>query len=374
MIVVVGAGSIGKRHLANLVECGARELAVVDPRPERRQEAIQRAQSALGSGPVRVLECSSSEEIYGRGPAPEAVVIATPPSSHPEEIRRAVRAGAALLCEKPLAKDSESTEELQRLTAEQEASGRVGMIAYNYRFSSQLLMVRKMLLDGEVGRVLTVRGTFSENLREWHPWEGLNFYMSSPEQGGGALLDESHLIDLCRWLFGEIAEVAGYNRAVSNLKEDPVFKADDLVEILVRFESGALGSLHMDLFGKYHQKRLEIIGEEATLFWDYDNTDIESNSIRLWKGRRARISPEFSRRLPEKVLPTDWQVRNRMYLDEIRYFLDSVKAGKHLRPDVPDLRDGLRTLSVLQAARRAERSRKTEAVAPVSFAAAPLAS
>ncbi len=370
MILIIGAGSIGKRHLANLVDLGARELAVVDPREDRRREADERARLTLEQinparrgDPLRILTFASTEEAYARaGNHFQQVVIATPPPSHPSEIRRALAAGAAVFCEKPLATDEEPWEELARICAEVEQARRVTLVAYNYRFSPQLLQVRRMLQEGAVGRVLSIRGTFSENLREWHPWEGLNFYMSSLAQGGGALLDESHAVDLCRWLFGEITEVMGYNEAVSNLKSEPVFEADDLAEILVRFESGAIGSLHMDLFGRHHQKRLEVIGEEGTLFWHFDNTDIESNGIELWKGRRIRMSPEFTRRLPEQVIPTDWSIRNGMYREEIRYFLESAKAGRHLRSDVPDLRDALRTMAVLRAARRAARSRHAEAV------------
>lgn len=381
MILIVGAGSIGKRHLGNLVELGEREIAVADPREDRRREAVERARAVLEQvepsrrgGPLRVATFGSAEEAYAsmeksRSPQDAGlrqVVIATPPPAHPAEIRRALAAGAAVFCEKPLSTDEEPWEDLVRICAEAEQAGRVTLVAYNYRFNTQLAAVRRMVREGAVGRVLSVRGAFSENLREWHPWEGLNFYMSSLTQGGGALLDESHVVDLCRWIFGEITEVMGYNEAISSLKGEPVFEADDLVEILVRFESGTIGSLHMDLFGKHHQKRLEVIGEEGTLFWHFDNTDIESNGIELWKGRRVRMSPEFTRRIPEQVIPTDWSVRNQMYREEMRYFLESAQARRHLRPDVPDLRDALRTMAVIRAARKAARSRQAEAVEEIT--------
>ena len=347
MILVVGAGSIGKRHLANLTDLGIRQIVVADPREDRLKEARERVGKA-----AEIIGFSSDREAYDRRLPLKAVVIATPPRYHPEAIRSAIEAAVPIFCEKPLACDDEEWETLTSLVEQAEKKRLFTLVAYNYRFNAQLRMLRQMLSEKAVGRVLSVRGTFSENLREWHPWEGLNFYMSSRRQGGGALLDESHLIDLCRWLFGEISEViGGINSTLSTLSEESGFDVDDLVEICVRFESGAVGSLHMDLFGQYHQKRLEVIGQEGTLFWNFDNSDLESNGIQLWKGKRVTLTPEITRRVPERVIPTDGRVRNQMYREEMAYFLESLKAKRHLREDVPDLRDGWKTMNVVRDVR-----------------------
>jgi len=372
-ILLIGGGSIGKRHLGNLIRSEVSDFVVVDPREERRREAIESARKAMESlegserypQPLNVVAVSSSEEAYRLGHRFEAVVIAAPPRFHSEEIRRALANRVHIFCEKPLAKDDEPWEELNRLAEEVEAVQLVGMVGYNYRFLPQLRQVRQMIDQGVVGRVLSVRGTFSQNLWDWHPWEGLNFFMSSKALGGGVLLEETHLVDICRWLFGEITHIMAYNGTISSLKDEPSLDVDDLVEMIVHFQSGAMGSLHMDLFGRYHQKRLEVIGEEATLFWQYDATDIESNGIQVWKGKRVRMSPDFTRRVPEQVIATDWEVRNSMYLEEIRYFLNSKKAGWHLRGDVPDLRDGLKTIGVARAARRSAHTGRLEPVEPI---------
>lgn len=352
MILVVGAGSIGKRHLANLATLGERAFAVADPRPDRLAEAQEQAKSASGGKPLQWVAFPSHQAAFDRRLPLTAVVVATPPRSHPEVIAQALSARCPILCEKPLACDDEDWDSLTSLAQRAQREKIVTLVAYNYRFNAHLRQMRQMLLEDRIGRVLSVRGTFSENLREWHPAEGLNFYMSSKQQGGGALLDESHLIDLCRWLFGEITEVTGYNGTVSELREEPIFETDDLVEILARFEGGAIGSLHMDLFGKYHQKRLEVIGEEGTVFWNFDNSDIEANGLALWKGKRVTLTPETTRRVPELVVGSDGLVRNWMYLEEMRYFLESARAGQPLRDDVPDLADGLKTLAVVRAVRR----------------------
>lgn len=367
MILLIGAGSIGKRHLRNLIVCGQRQFLVVDPREDRRQEALQVAREALAASDkpaesLEIITVASSEEAYGLGRPIRLVVIATPPVSHAQEIRRALHVRAHVFTEKPLATDGESWEALQELIEGVESAGLLGMVGYNYRFCPQLQQIRQMVAEGAVGQIRSVRVTFSQDLRDWHPWEGLNFFAASCAQGGGALLEDSHPVDFCRWIAGEITEVMGFNETISRLQEVPEFDADDVAELLLRFHSGAIGSVHMDFYGKYHQKSLQIIGEEATLGWQFDATDLESNRIELWKGRRIRMGPDHTRRLPEQIIPTDWVARNQMYLDEIRYFLESVTAGRHQREDVATFRDGLKTLAVLRAARRAAQSKRTEPV------------
>ena len=362
MFLIVGGGSIGRRHLGNLIEAGVREITVVEPREDRRKEAQEHAKKAAGANPLTLKLVASSDEAYAAGARYDGLVIAAPPRFHSAELRRAAEAGIPIFSEKPLATDHEPWDELKSAVALAEERTKVGMVGYNYRFNLHLQQVRKLIKEGAVGRVLSVRGIFSQNLRDWHPWEGLNWFMASKAQGGGVLLEETHLVDICRWLFGEITQVMAFNGTISSLKDEPNYDTDDLAEVIAHFESGAIGSIHMDLFGRYHQKELEVIGEEATLFWTYDGTDIESNAIQIWKGKRAKLSPDFSRRQPERTIPTDWEVRNNMYRDEIRYFMDSCKAGKHLRDDVPTLRDGLQTIAVARAVRASAQSQKLEKV------------
>ncbi|HNW94147.1 MAG TPA: Gfo/Idh/MocA family oxidoreductase, partial [bacterium] len=338
-ILLLGAGSIGKRHLMNAVTAGGREFVIVDPRADRRDEAKQRAEetyaglpAAARRQPLQLWLEKSSVDAY-RTHRCDGVIIAMPPLCHLDEMERAVAQGVHVFCEKPLTKNEDQPERVLKLVRAMQRKRLVNVIAYNYRFCPQLMQFRQLLQDGVVGKMLTVRGTFSENLREWHPWEGLNFYMSSKKLGGGALLDESHLIDLCRWLFGDIREVCGFNGTVSSLGQERVFETDDLVEILARFESGVIASLHMDLFGKYHQKKLEVIGETGTALWIFDNSDLENNRIEIWRGARHVVSANESRRKPEVVYYTDWKVRNHMYVELMRYFFTSVAKRRHIRPD-----------------------------------------
>ena len=368
-ILLLGAGSIGKRHLNNAVTVGCREIIIVDLRLDRQEEARQKALEAYNilpdrdkKDPLIIHFAKNSAEAYKKHHGIEGVIIAMPPLNHIEEVIAAAEHNCSIFCEKPLCKDDTSDSLIQSALKKIRAKKLVNIVAYNYRFCGQLIKFRELINAKTVGETLTIRGTFSENLREWHPWEGLNFYMSSKKLGGGALLDESHLVDICRWLFGEMTEVAGYNETISSLKNEKIFETDDVVEFMARFESGVIGSIHMDLFGKYHQKKIEVIGETGTIFWHFDNSDLESNRIEVWRNIRGKISEFETRRMPEAIYCTDWKIRNIMYVDLMKYFFDCAKAGKHLRTDVPDIADGLQTIQVLRSIRKSVKSKKFEKV------------
>ena len=320
-ILIVGAGSSGKRHLGNYLSLGVRDIGAVDTRPDRRAEVVER----FG---VQRVYASLEDAFQERW---DGVVVCTPPSSHVPVARAAVEQGAHVLAEKPLASSLDGVQELERLVKEKGVTFTAG---YTYRFWPAINKFRDLALAGAIGRVYSVRIIFSEYLPDWHPWEDYrSFYMASQEAGGGALLDESHTVDFARWIFGEVVEVAGFNGRVSTLE----IASDDLAELVLKFQSGAVGSIHLDIFGRSYQKSMEALGEHGNLRWDY-----YQNRVELYHAADRRW---------EAFLFTE--ERNHMFLEEDRHFLKCI-AGE-ATPKV-DLQDSLRTLRCLMAARESSRT------------------
>jgi len=326
-ILIVGCGSSGKRHLGNFLSLGVQDIGAVDTRPDRRAEVVERFGVKWAYGTVE-------EALKERW---EGVVVCTPPAFHVPVAAAAVGHGAHVLTEKPLSHSLDGVEGLQRLVKERGVTFTTG---YTYRFWPALSRFRDLVLEGAIGRVYSVRIIFSEYLPDWHPWEDYrSFYMASKELGGGALLDESHTLDFARWIFGEVAEVACINGRVSNLD----ISSDDLAEMVLRFESGAVGNIHMDILGRSYQKSMKAIGEKGNLRWDYYR-----NQVELYHGAERRW---------ETFLFTD--ERNHMFLEEDRHFLKCIE-GK-ATPKV-DLEDGLQTLHCLLAARESAQTGRFVAV------------
>jgi predicted dehydrogenase len=314
-LLVVGCGSIGKRHLGNFQQLGVSHLGAVDPRPDRRQEVMER----FG---LRSLYGSIDEALRD---GYEAALVGVPTRYHVEVAEKAVAAGMHVLIEKPIADRIDGVRELLEKVAKK---GLCLMVGYTYRFWPPLLKIKELIDHGIFGRLYSVQITFSEYLPDWHPWEDYrSWFMAKKELGGGAILDESHTLDFARWLFGEVDSIFCVNGQFSHLE----ITSDDLAEMIVSFRSGAVGNIHMDIYGRHYRKEMAIIGEKASGYWDF-----YANQVKVYHAEG-------------KTWQT-WQFscdRNDMFLAEDRHFLDCI--ANESKPMV-DGADGLKTLQVILAA------------------------
>jgi predicted dehydrogenase len=183
------------------------------------------------------------------------------------------------------------------------------------------------------------------HLEDWHPWERYqDFFMAKAGLGGGALLDESHVIDLLLWLFGRPREVSATVERLSRLE----IETDDNVEINALLDDGVRVSIHLDLYARPHQRTIRIVGTEGTLEWDN-----EANTVRLWHHDRK-----------EWVVEAFTCERNDMFLAEAKSFLALLKG---LEPPLCTLDDGCRVLEVVESVRRSSQERRTIEVPASAF-------
>ena len=87
--------------------------------------------------------------------------------------------------------------------------------------------------------------------------------MSSAELGGGALLDESHWVDLMLWFFGRPENLSARVEKISDLD----ITSDDNVDMMINFANGLRANLHLDLYGRPHRKSIRFIGDGGTILW-----------------------------------------------------------------------------------------------------------
>jgi len=192
------------------------------------------------------------------------------------------------------------------------------------------------LREGRIGAVHAGRTEYAYHLSTRYPGQDYRrFYMADVKQGGGCLLDESHAIDYMRWLLGEVVEVSAAVERVSSLE----ISTDDLADLTVRFASGAIGNIHMNLFAWNVHSHLEIMGEKGVIQW----RRLE-NEIRVFDPTANRW----------EIYPFGGQL-NDMYVEEARHFLACIRGEASPRCDGWD---GLKTMRVIDAARRAASERR----------------
>src|SRR2546426_1320355 len=202
-----------------------------------------------------------------------------PNSLHAEPTIAAAEAGKHVICEKPLGRDAGESYEIWRRVA---ATGVKHLCAFNYRFVPAVRLAREMIEAGELGEIRHFRGRY---LQDWADDPTLDTWRFDPDEAGSGALGDlgTHVIDLARFLNGEIATVSGFVKTFL-----PGRQVDDALEAAVEFENGAVGTIESTRFalGRRNAFQWEINGSKGSLAFDMERL----NELQVFKldGDRAR--------------------------------------------------------------------------------------
>ena len=327
--LVVGCGSVGKRHLNNLIKIGINKnnIYAIDTREDRLEEV-----KSIGiSNVFNSLDEALKFDIY-------ASIVCSPTSMHIEQSLKLLNNNINILMEKPLCSNLDGIDEVIKL---KDAKNLTFMMAYVFRFSPMTIQVKQMLKDNEIGKILYARGEFSEYLPDWHPWEDYrHFYMAKKELGGGSILDQCHIMDLFHYLFGKFSSVYAYNTKISELE----IQADDIAEMIIHFENNIVGSIHTDIFGRKHKKKFEIKGTEGNITWDFYD-----KKVTLYKSSTNR----------EDVFNNFDEDFNNCYIEELNTFIAACSDKTIL---IPNLDVGIDTMKLIVNSEKSHNTKKLEKI------------
>jgi predicted dehydrogenase len=289
----------------------------VDPRRDRLDEIA-------GEGVKLESVFTSLEEAFAVEDTFDGVIVGSPPSFHVDQSIAALERGKPVLLEKPVSPDLSSSLKLQSAVHNTKVPLLLG---YTWRWWPPLLRVKDLVSQQAVGQLRHVKFTMAAHLADWHPWERYqDFFMASEALGGGALLDESHWLDLMLWFFGVPQKLFAKVERISDLE----IETDDNVDILVYYPNNMRVSLHLDLYARPHEKTIQFVGEKGTLLW-------EPNRIKIGK----EIDPNWE--TEEFVYD-----RNDMFVEVVKEFLNILSGGP---VETCTIDDGVRVLSLIEAAR-----------------------
>lgn len=250
-ILLVGLGSIGQRHLANL------KAMLPDTRI-----AVLRSRKTTDEVVGCTVFHSLPEAIAFQ---PDIAFICNPSSDHIRVATELASAGVHLFIEKPL---SNQVKGIDQLVKAANKTGIKVMVGYNLRFSTSLNALRDLVSNQKYGRVLYASASVGQYLPDWRPDSDYRMSVSArKELGGGVLLELSHELDYLYWLFGEPVSASGQLLKVSDLDID----VEDLVLACVGFkgkDTRIHASIELDFLQRQAYRTCRIVCENGTLVWD----------------------------------------------------------------------------------------------------------
>ena len=198
---------------------------------------------------------------------------------HAEIAALAAEAGKAVFCEKPLARSLAEAEEMLRTVEE---AGVPHMVCFNYRFFPAIRLAKRLIEEGALGELRQFHALY---LQDWltDPGFPLTWRLRKEQAGSGALGDTAvHIVDLARFLVGEIAEVVGM--LATFVRERPLpdgsdvgeVTVDDTASFLARFESGATGVFETTRMatGRKNFMHLEVNGSRGSIHWNAEDPNV----------------------------------------------------------------------------------------------------
>jgi predicted dehydrogenase len=285
-----------------------------------------------------------------------------PNNLHAEPTIAAAEAGKHVVCEKPLARTADESREVWQRVA---AAGVKHMCAFNYRFVAAVRLAREMLEAGELGEIHHFRGRY---LQEWGDIDDEVWRFERAAAGSGALGDlGAHVIDLARYLVGEVAAVSGATRTFKEGRD-----VDDAFEAVVEFEGGAVGTLEASRFcpGRKNAFSWEINGSKGSLSFNLERLNelqvhlVGSKPGERSQGFRTVLVSEADHPFWEHWWPhghvIGWE---HTFVHELHHFLAAIAEDTEVGPHGATFEDGYRAAEVCDAVIRSSGSGRREEVA-----------
>ena len=259
---IVGAGAIAKVYAAAFKSCDLGHLvAVTDVRAE--------AAKSLGEE----VGCPSYNSYQGMAKKEklDAVVICTPPVTHPEISLHFIERKVHILCEKPLSIDVKSA----RLMVEAAHSFNVKLtMASKFRYVDDVTRAKGIVTSGILGEIVLFENSFTSRVDMSTRWNS-----DARVSGGGVLIDNgTHSVDLMRYFLGPLAEVQ-----VVEGKRVQGLAVEDTVRIFVRSVSGIMGTIDLSWsINKELDSYINIYGSLGTVFVGWKQSKYRQSSSQDW--------------------------------------------------------------------------------------------
>ncbi len=296
-ILIIGGGSIGKRHIKNLQSLGFSNIL-----------CLKRTVDTEFSKENNVEVICSFEEAQAH--SIDAVFVCTPTSLHNEALQLAVQMNAAVFMEKPLIHSLEGLKLSQTLAAELD---NVFFIGFMLRYHPLVKKIKEILDSKILGNVYNARFEFGSFLPYWHPWEDHKIsYAARKELGGGVINTITHELDLIQYFFNEPQSVFCQSKNFDKLTID----VEEMCEAIFEYKD-KLVTLHLDYLQKDYDRNIKILCDEGKILWNWHENKIQVMKHKE-KAYEIKLDAEF--------------IVNQLYIDELNDFFSLVEKKQQQHP------------------------------------------
>lgn len=307
----IGLGSMGKRRIRNLRANGEKNIIGFDFSAGRRDEAEKE---------YKIKTIDSLDKIFTDDF--DAVIISTPPNQHGDYIRFALKHKKHFFVEVTTSddgyKDIFGSTDLDIVMAP----------SCTFRYFLPIKMIKEILDQNKIGKVLAFQYHSGQYLPDWHPWEDYRkVYFSKKDTGACREILPFDLIWL-NWLVdSDIDEIKGYIAKVSDLDMD----ADDIVVSSVRYKNNILGGIIIDAISRKPFRSLRIFGEKGVLEWEWLDHIIKVRTEKPSTSKKENSILEYEYNdevieIPKGNPKTGYLAAEEMYNDEIKAFSDAING------------------------------------------------
>jgi len=320
-ILIIGFGSIGKRHMRNILSKKNMQVIICTKRNDFKNNEKN----------VKIVK-TIDEGIAER---PDIAFVTNETSYHVNTAIKLAKEGIDLFIEKPLSSSTNGIKKLKKIVKD---NGIISLIGCDHRFHPCLKKIKEVIDKKRLGRIMSVQVESSSLLSDWHPYEDYRKgYSAKEELGGGIAMTMTHELDFLRWFFGDIKEIFSITKKISDLE----ISADDISTMTMIFKNNVIGELHLDYFARPQFKSCKIRGTRGTLYWNSDK-----NSVEIFYNNQKKWKIVFEEKNYE---------RNEMFVKELEYFLKCVSNKKK---SFNDIRDAEKIVNVILGAKKSSKTKK----------------
>ena len=338
-ILMAGLGSMGQRHLRNILSILGDDTEIIAYRVRKEQDVFT-DQLGVEEGvelkkKYNFISYENLDDALNEGP--EAVFICNPTSLHMPVALSAAKKGCHLFIEKPLSHNLDGIEELYSIVKE---TNLITYIGFQLRFHPIVIKLKQLVKEQRVGNLLSVYMEVGEYMPGWHKWEDYRrMYASKKELGGGVVLTQIHEIDYAMDIFGLPQSVYALGGHFSSLEIDVEDSADILMEIPCHKRLLPV-YIHMDFLQRPPSRKCRVIGENGTITMDF-----VSQSVTV-------IDTDGNE---EKFDHSNFQ-RNDLFLNELKHFFACIRDNDDSSVDIKTAFNGMKiVLAIKESMKQGEK-------------------